>query len=318
MSGSGKALVTGIAGFVGRHLARELSRRGLTVSGSRHIHESARGVDADVVIPCDICEARAVRELLDETRPDQVYHLAAVTHVMRSYDYIDLTWRTNLMGTINLYEAALSLNIRPRFLFVGTATEYGIVTPEDLPLTEDGRLAPVEPYACSKAAADLASHQYARGAGLDIVRARSFNHTGPGQSHEFVASDFARQIALIERGSATPEINVGNLEARREFLDVRDVVRAYAGLMEKGVPGEVYHVAEGTLLSIRELLAKLLAMSTVKIDVKTDPSRFRPVETPIFRGSAKKLFDATGWKPRIPLDQTLADLLDYWRGEGGA
>jgi len=133
----------------------------------------------------------------------------------------------------------------------------------------------------------------------------------------FVGRHLARQIALIERGSAPPEINVGNLEAHREFLDVRDVVRAYAGLMEKGVGGEVYHVAGGTLLSIRELLAKLLDLSAVKIEVKTDPSRFRPVETPILRGSAKKLSDATGWEPRIPLQQTLADLLDYWRGEGG-
>ena len=318
MGGSLRALVTGIAGFVGRHLARELSRRGVTVSGSRHIHESASGVEADLVIPCDICEARAVRELLAETKPDQVYHLAAVTHVMRSYDYIDLTWRTNVMGTINLYEAALSLGTRPKFLFVGTATEYGVVTPDDLPLTEDRRLAPVEPYACSKAAADLASYQYAHGARLDIVRARSFNHTGPGQSHEFVASDFARQIAFIERGSAPPEINVGNLDAQREFLDVRDVVRAYAELMAKGLGGEVYHVAGGTLLSIRELLQKLLDLSTVKIEVKTDPSRFRPVETPIFRGSATKLFDATGWEPRIPFEQTLADLLDYWRREACA
>ena len=279
--------------------------------------KAPRGVEADEVIPCDICEAKAVRELLATTQPDEVYHLAAVTHVMRSYDYIDLTWRTNVMGTINLYEAALSLGVRPRFLFVGTATEYGIVTPEDLPLTEDHPLAPVEPYAASKAAADIASYQYFRGSGLDIIRTRSFNHTGPGQSHEFVASDFARQIARIEREGTEPVIHVGNLEAYREFLDVRDVARAYADLMEKGVGGEVYHVAEGTLVTIRELLDRLLALSESKIEVRTDPSRLRPIETPIFRGSAEKLKAATGWAPRIPLETTLRDLLDDWRRRVG-
>ena len=317
MAGRRKALVTGIAGFVGRHLARELGRRGRVVTGSRHIHESAEGVEADEVMPCDICEAKAVRELLAATTPDEVYHLAAVTHVMRSYDYIDLTWRTNVMGTINLYEAALSLGMRPRLLFVGTATEYGIVTPEDLPLTEDHPLAPVEPYAASKAAADIASYQYFRGSGLDILRTRSFNHTGPGQSHEFVASDFARQIARIEREGLEPAIHVGNLEAYREFLDVRDVVRAYADLMERGACGEVYHVAGGTLVTIRELLDRLLALSECEIAVRTDPARMRPIETPIFRGSAGKLKAATGWTPEIPLDKTLSDLLCDWRERVG-
>ena len=219
---------------------------------------------------------------------------------------------TNLTGTLNVLEATKSISPCPRVLFIGTAGQYGAVGEDRLPITETQPLAPMDPYSASKAAADIACFQYARSGGVPVVRVRSFNHTGPGQSERFAPSDFARQVALVEAGVAG-SVRVGNLTSRRDFLDVRDVVRAYAMVISKGVPGEVYNVASGVGVEMRQLLDILLGLSAERIEVEEDPDRYRPVENPVSIGDATKLRKATGWQREIVLEKTLADLLDYWR-----
>jgi GDP-4-dehydro-6-deoxy-D-mannose reductase len=210
-------------------------------------------------------------------------------------------------------EGVRSLGLSSRIQVAGSSEEYGLVDPDELPITESQPLRPLSPYAVSKVSQDMLAYQYHQSYGLDVVRTRGFNHTGPRRGSVFVCSNFAFQIASIELGRQEPVLRVGNLEARRDFTDVRDMVRAYALALEKGKPGEVYNICSGRSVSIQHVLDLLLERTTAKIAVETDPQRLRPSDVPVLEGSAERFHADTGWQPRIPFEQTLADLLDYWR-----
>jgi GDP-4-dehydro-6-deoxy-D-mannose reductase len=247
------------------------------------------------------------------SRPDVVFHLAAQASVVASFDDPVGTLMDNAVGQLNVIQAVLGLAPAARLLVVGSAYEYGLVRPEENPIDESVPLRPMDPYAVSKVTQDLFGYQYALSHRLQAVRVRAFNHTGPRQSTEFVASRFAKLIAEIEAGSRDPVLTVGNLAAIRDFTDVRDVVRAYFLAATKGQPGEVYNVGSGTGRTIQEILDGLVGMSRVPIAVQEDPALLRPLDVPALVCNAAKLHQHTGWSPEIELDRTLRDLLDYWR-----
>lgn len=290
-----RALVTGADGFVGRHLSEHLIACG----------------DEVIASETDITDRDAIIEGLRAADAEVVYHLAAQADVGGSWTNPIETLRVNVEGTMNVLDAARLAGCR-RVVAVTSADVYGTVTEADLPLRETQRLRPVSPYAASKAAADMVCIQAALGHGLDVVRVRAFNHLGPGQSDRFVASAIASRIAACERdGTAT--VRIGNLEARRDFTDVRDVVRAYRALMVDGEAGEAYHVCSGVDRSVRDLTDILVGHSTTDIVLETDPALLRPVDLKVLRGDNSKISERTGWSPTIPIEQTLEDLLEFWR-----
>jgi GDP-4-dehydro-6-deoxy-D-mannose reductase len=264
----------------------------------------------------DITDAAAVSEVFDQLRPEAVYHLAGWADVGGSWKAPVEAFRANAEGTLNVLTAAVEAGVG-RVLAVSSADVYGKVDPSELPLTEDSPLRPASPYAASKVAADYLGLQAWLGRGLPVLRVRAFNHLGPGQTDKFVAPALASRIARAERdgGDVLP---IGDLSARRDFTDVRDVVRAYRLLMEKGQPGEVYNVCSGVDLAVQDLADQLLAQARIPLRFETDPALLRPVEVPVLRGSHDRLTDATGWQPEIPIDQTLTDLLEDWRARVAA
>jgi GDP-4-dehydro-6-deoxy-D-mannose reductase len=302
-----RALVTGASGFVGRHLRAYLQSCGDDVIAAD------RPAHADHV-PLDITDHDGTAAVVLDVKPEVVYHLAGWSDVGGSWLHPVETLRTNGEGTLNVLEACRHASVG-RVLVISSADVYGIVAPDDLPITEDHPLRPVSPYAASKVAADFLAVQAHIGHGQDVVRVRAFNHLGPGQSDRFVASAIASRIAANERDGAT-EVPVGNLAARRDFTDVRDVVRAYRSVVELGRAGEVYNVCSGTSVAVQQLADRLLALADHPMRLVVDPDRYRPVDVPVVLGDASRLRRATGWEPRIPLDTTLADLLAYWRQAG--
>lgn len=313
-----KSLITGIDGFVGSHLASLLTGRGDEVAGTFNydpnlqlLGDLAKKVKTFYL---DVRDRERTTFVLEQFRPDRVFHLAAIAFVPVSFENPHLVFEVNLFGTINLYDCLRRLGLNPKTLFVGTAEVYGSVGREDLPLNETHRTAPTNPYAVSKLAAEMMSAQYARHYGMELVCVRPFNHTGPAQSPKFVCADFARQIAEIEAGRREPVMRVGNLEARRDFSDVRDMVRAYLLAMEQ-CPGDgtAYNIGSGRSHSIQKILDTLLGMSTTRIKVEQDPDRMRPSDTPDIYGDCAKFRSATGWRPEHSLKETLAATLDYWR-----
>ncbi|HET7294747.1 MAG TPA: GDP-mannose 4,6-dehydratase [Vicinamibacteria bacterium] len=306
-------LVTGARGFVGAHLVAHLDAGrageifGLVRPGSRG---SAAGFEP---VTADVLDAPALARVVAELRPDRIVHLAAQSSARESWRDPEGTLRTNLFGLLHLLEAVRLAGLGPRVLVVGSAEEYGAAPGTAEPLTEDTPLRPASPYAVSKVAQGHLALQYALAHGLHVVRTRTFNHTGPGRGAGFAESSFARQIAEIETGRRPPQIAVGNLDAVRDFTDVRDVVRAYAALLEAGQPGEVYNVASGQGYRIGDVLERLLRLSSARIEVVRDPALLRPVDVPYLVGDATRLRRATGWEPEIPLDRTLGDLLGAWR-----
>lgn len=312
-----RVLITGVSGFVGSHLVKDLVRSGFEVFGVAEI-EGRRLLEENLwdkmsFFPCDICDTRRLGEILQEVRPDQIFHLAGVSFLPQADTNPERVFRVNFHGTLSLYEAVRKSALSPKILFVGSAYEYGVTFDEGVPVKEACLLKPVDSYSASKAAADLLSFQYFYGYGLKIVRVRPFNHTGPGQSQQFVCSSFAKQIAEIELDNKEAELHVGNLEAKRDFLDVRDVVRAYRLALQKGKVGEVYNICSQKSVTIREILTFLLNFSCKPIKVVQDPSRRRELEIPEMRGDCKKFQADTGWQIMIPLERTLEDLLNYWR-----
>jgi GDP-4-dehydro-6-deoxy-D-mannose reductase len=296
-----KVAVTGARGFVGPHLVAHLEAAGDdVVSLDRHGPDSI-----------DVTDATAVRERLAHTRPEVVYHLAALSHVGESWKSPATSFRVNAEGTLNVLHASTELGLS-RVVIVLSSEEYGRVDEADLPLTEDSPLRPVTPYGAAKAAADLLALQAYLGDGLGVIRVRPFSHTGPGQTARFVVPALASRIARAERDDID-EIPVGSLDAVRDLTDVRDVVRAYRLLAEHGAPGEVYNVCSGTGVSVREIADQLLAGATRPIRLVVDPELVRPVEVPRLVGSNARLRAATGWAPTIPLPQTLADVLQSAR-----
>jgi GDP-4-dehydro-6-deoxy-D-mannose reductase len=313
-----RAFITGISGFVGPHLVRDLLGESLEVHGIIERESSRFLFDKEpkrkvFLYPCDICDSDRLTRILREVSPDQVFHLAGVSYLPQANLEAERTFQINLLGTLNLYEAVRRCNLKPRILFVGSAQEYGLTFHERNPVKEDYSLRPIDSYSSSKAAADLLSFQYWYGSGLSIIRVRPFNHTGPGQSERFVCSALAKQIAEVELGRRKPILHVGNLEARRDFLDVRDVVRAYRLALQGGEVGEVYNICSERSVSIREVLKYLLDLSQQPVSVVEEASRKRPLEIPEMLGDCARFRAATGWQRQIPLEQTLKDLLNHWR-----
>jgi len=295
-----KALVTGAAGFVGRHLVDHLESCGDEVVSTDRSDGGPDLLDAD-----------GFEHLLTDIRPEVVYHLAGQADVGRSWSTPVETLRANVEGTHNVLAAARSAEVA-RVVTVTSADIYGRVEPGDLPLTESAPIRPVSPYAASKAAADLVAQQAHLGHGQDVVRARSFNHLGPGQSDRFVGSALASRVAANERTGST-RLRVGNLEPRRDFTDVRDVVRAYRRMATDAAPGRVYNVCSGRSTSIQEVVDRLLAMSTHAMSAEVDADLFRPADLDDLCGDPSRLTDDTGWSPEYSLDRTLNDLLQDWR-----
>jgi GDP-4-dehydro-6-deoxy-D-mannose reductase len=289
-----RALVTGSVGFVGPWLLKHLRNSGDEVT--------------ELPIDVDIRDARALGAALADAQPEVIYHLAARSSVRLSWDDPLETFAVNAVGTLNLCHAAAALTRPPRVLLVSSSEVYGKVAPESLPVREDHPFRPVDPYAASKAAAELLGLQAWLGRGLEVVRARPFNHTGPGQTETFVVPALASQVVAAAAGRAT-QIAVGNLEVRRDLTDVRDVVRAYRLLMEKGEPGGVYNICRGEPVLISDILHRLMAIAGVDVPVVVDPARFRPAEVLEQAGDPSRLASATGWRPEIGLDQTLRDVL---------
>ena len=312
-----RVLVTGAGGFVAAHLVEFLrtEQPQAAVFGTARPQTSiARGPAGDITsVEADLNDPAAAERVVNEVAPDRIVHLAGQSSVHRSWIEPGATLRINVLGLANLLDAVRKRGLRPGVLVVGSAEEYGMVDPSEMPLPETTSLRPSSPYAVSKVAQAALAQLYGPAGGMKVVLTRTFPHTGPGRGETFAESSFARQIAEIEAGLRAPVLSVGNLEAVRDYTDVRDVVRAYWALLEAGRAGEAYNVCSGRGRRIQEMLDMLLACSSVRVEVKVDPKRLRPSDVPVLVGDPSKLQTDTGWTPRIPLEQTLGDLLENWR-----
>jgi GDP-4-dehydro-6-deoxy-D-mannose reductase len=313
-----KVLITGITGFAGSHLVDYLlTLPGVEVMGILRWRSRTENIehfqDKVRLVECDLRDASSVRDVIGDLRPDRIFHLAAQSFVPTSWTAPTESLVTNIIGQLNIFEAVKKLHIMPRIQLACSSEEYGMVYENELPIRETNPLRPLSPYAVSKVGQDMLGYQYFMSYKIPVIRTRGFNHEGPRRGPVFVCSDFAKQIADIEKGRRAPVLKVGNLDARRDFTDVRDVVRAYWLSLEKGEPGEVYNICSGRCWTIREMLDMLLAMTKTKIKIEADPARMRPSDVPVLLGDASRFRSATGWEPTIPFDQTLRDLLEYWR-----
>lgn len=313
-----KVLITGVTGFVGQHVAQQLVHQGnFEIVGTYRSQSSLSRIESikdNVTIKhLDLNDSEAVSQLISEVKPDHIYHLAAQASPQKSFKSPKDTIVNNISAELNVLEAIRQNQLASRLLTVATGEMYGIVTPSDIPIDESTPLRPVSPYAVSKIAQDYLSLQYYYAYKLDVVRVRPFNHIGPGQQEGYVVADFAKQIVEIEKKKRDSILSVGNLEAKRDFTDVRDMVKAYILAMEKGESGEVYNIGSGVSHKINEVLQLLLKYSTSEVEVKVDPERFRPIDVPEIVCDTKKFHERTGWIPEIPFENTLKDTLDYWR-----
>jgi GDP-4-dehydro-6-deoxy-D-mannose reductase len=315
-----RILVTGVTGFAGGHLAEALLAQG----GNAIVGVARRAVWPDTwthladrveLRACDVAAGSTLETIVRDVRPEQIYHLAGYPHVGRSFQEPDAAWQGNLTATRSLYDAVTRWGGRPRILFVGSGLVYGESAAAENGWSESDLLRPDNPYAASKAAADLLSYQYTRHPGLDIVRVRPFNHIGPRQAPQFAVSSFARQLAAIERGRQPPILETGNLQPCRDLSDVRDVAEAYMLLMDRGQTGDVYNVGSGHSYAMQTVLDRLIALSGVRVEVRQQANLIRATDAAIVRANADKLRRDTGWSPRFTLDRTLRDILTYWRGQ---
>jgi GDP-4-dehydro-6-deoxy-D-mannose reductase len=300
-----KALITGVNGFVGKYLSKELIENGYEVIGT--------DLSGDNVQHVDFLDAQAVTRFISDIEPDYVFHLAGQASVGLSWNIPKETFEVNVCGTINLLQAAKECIKQPRLVIIGSSDQYGVVRPENCPIKETLVQNPLSPYAISKSAQEQIASSLAKAYGLEIVTTRSFNHIGPGQRKGFVVADFSSDIVKIESGKMEPVLHVGNLTAKRDFTDVRDIVRAYRLLAEQGTPGEVYNVGSGKAVSISEILSGLLALSKVEIKVMQDPKKMRPLDIPLIVCNFDKLSKDTGWEPSYPIDETLQEIIAYFR-----
>ena len=313
-----RLLITGITGFVGSHMAEYALAQGAEVVGSYRWRSKTENIDhlrsKITLIESDLRDLSSVRGRVEASSPDWVVHLAAQSCVGTSWASPAETLSTNIISQVNLLEAIRGLNLSPRFIAVGTSEEYGLVAPGELPISETNPLRPLSPYAVSKVGQDMMGYQYFKSYGLPIIRTRAFNHEGPRRGDVFVTSNFAKQVAEIEVGLRPPTMSVGDLKPRRDYSDVRDIVRGYWMLLDRGEPGDVYNLCSGRSWAIQDVLDFLLAESRVKnISVHTDPARLRPSDVMLLEGDPGKIHRAIGWKVEIPFEQTLRELLDYWR-----
>lgn len=311
-----KALISGITGFAGSHLAQYLLDRNFSVSGfyhPKHPTDNISSIKSKLnLIPADILDAKRVAQSIKTTLPDYVFHLAAFSSPSASFTNPRETLENNINGQINILEALKAIKSKAKILVIGSADEYGKVNEKDLPLNEDAPLSPLSPYAVSKVAQDLLGFQFYLTEGLNIVRVRPFNHIGPRQSCAFAIPSFAAQIAQIEKNGPRT-LKAGNLENKRDFTDVRDMVRAYLLALEKGEPGEVYNIGSGKAVKIADILSKMISLAKVRINVERDRSRIPPVDIKIIYANYSKFKNKTGWSPKIPLETTLFDTIEYER-----
>ena len=343
-----RVLITGITGMAGSHLAEyALGLGNVQVFGTYrwrsrmdNLHDlmaagklgfvaeggnaaSCRDLEicieqqADVqkvnLVQADMADPSSVKRLIGAIRPDRVFHLAAQSYVPASWNAPAETLSLNIIGQVNLLEAVRDCGLSPMIHVAGSSEEYGLVYPEEVPIRENNPLRPLSPYAVSKVGQELLAWQYFRSYGLKTVVTRGFNHTGPRRGQVFATSSFAKQIAEIERGLRPPVLHVGDLTSKRDWSDVRDVVKGYWLALEKGVAGEVYNIGSGVARSVEEMLEILLSLSSVRLEVRQDPSRMRPSDVKILLADCSKFSAQTGWAPTIPFEQTMRDLLDYWR-----
>jgi GDP-4-dehydro-6-deoxy-D-mannose reductase len=343
-----RVLITGVTGMAGSHLAeyalslpdvqvfgtyRWRSRmdnlEDLTAAGrvhriasggnvqssddlARHVDREARSGSLNLLLG-DLSDPSSMRRVIAGVRPDRIFHLAAQSFVPASWDAPAQTFDLNVIGQIHLFEAIRDSGLDPLVQVAGSSEEYGLVLPDEVPMKETNPLRPLSPYAVSKVAQELLAWQYHRSYGLRAVVTRGFNHTGPRRGENFVTSTFALQIAQIEKGLKPPVIDVGDLESKRDWTDVRDMVRGYWLALERGTPGDVYNLGSGQSRTVGDMLELLLTFSSRKVEVRVDPSRLRPSDVKILWADCTKFVAQTGWTPEIPFSKTMADLLDYWR-----
>ncbi len=313
-----RVLVTGVTGFAGSHLVDYmLTRNDCEIFGIQRWRSPLENIehvkDKITLVECDLRDASSTRDTLERIRPDWIFHLAAQSFVPTSWSAPTESLTTNVLGELNIFEAVRRIGLTCRIQLACSSEEYGMVHADELPIRETNPLRPLSPYAVSKVAQDMLGYQYWMSWKVDCVRTRGFNHEGPRRGPVFVASDFAKQIADIEKGRKEPVLHVGNLEAKRDFTDVRDMVRGYWLALEKCEPGEVYNLCSGKAYSIQQVLDLLLGMTKAKIEVRQDRLRLRPSDVPVLLGDRSKFTKATGWEPTIPFEQTLRDMLDFWR-----
>jgi GDP-4-dehydro-6-deoxy-D-mannose reductase len=311
-----KALITGVTGFAGSFLAEYLLSTGFSVSGT-HLTPDLGNItsikDKLKLHELDLMDAKSVVSLINDEKPDFVFHLAALSSASESFDNPADFITNNISSQVNIFEGIRKASILPRVLITSSAEIYGDVAPSNLPIDEDTPIRPVNPYAVSKLAQDFLGLQYFLAYKIPIIRVRPFNHIGPRQSPAFVVPSFAKKIAEIEKGKSEPVIKVGNLNAKRDFTNVNDIVRAYAQVIEKGDPGEVYNIGFGESYKVEDILNRLLSLSEKKISIEIDQNLLRPIDAPDLICDNKKIKDKTGWEPKISIDETLKETLEYWR-----
>lgn len=313
-----KSLIIGGAGFVGAYLIRHLRNDlGQDVVVTKMPHEEIKvdGVNMDdiQIVDLNILDKDAIVETFKSVHPDYIFHLAAQSSVAISWKNPALTIDVNVKGGVNVLEALRELDYKPRVLLIGSGEEYGHILPNETPIKEGNVSRPGNIYAATKACQNMLGKIYADAYGLDVMMVRAFNHIGPNQTPIFVVADFCKQVAEIEAGLKEPVMKVGNLSAKRDFTDVRDVVRAYGLLMKKGKAGETYNIGSGHAIAIDDILKMIVANSSADISVEVDPAKLRPVDVPIIEADITKVSEATGWKREIELEQTIKETLDYWR-----
>ena len=314
-----KVLITGVTGFAGSHLVDYLlTRNDCEIHGIWRWRSRTENIEhlkpGQITLhECDLRDATSTFDVIERVKSDWIFHLAAQSFVPTSWVAPTESLTTNILAQVNIFEAVRRLGLKTRIQLACSSEEYGMVYPDETPIKETNPLRPLSPYAVSKVGQDMLGYQYWMSWKVDSVRTRGFNHEGPRRGPVFVASDFAKQIADIEKGRKAPVLHVGNLDAKRDFTDVRDMVRAYVLALEKCEPGEVYNICRGQCWTIRETLDMLLAHTTTKIEVKQDPARLRPSDVQILLGDNSKFVKQTGWQPTIPFEQTLRDMLEYWR-----
>ena len=311
-----RVLIVGIAGFAGLHLTKFALAQGVEVYGLDRItakHQFSDFSSSPTTYACDLLDYPSMEEILAEIRPKVIFHLAAQASVKQSQNNPSATFMTNVIGTVNLLEAARKFDIPPRIILITSSEIYGIVTPDELPLTESSPLRPVNPYAVSKVTVHYLMGQYCSNYQIPVIEARAFNHVGPGQSLGFVLPDFCSQVAALTINPSERKIKVGDLRARRDFTDVRDIVRGYWLLGKHGIPGEVYNLCQGVSISMEHLLQRVIAASAVEVEIEVDPARLRPSPMPDIIGSYEKINRLCGWEPEIPFDTSVEDTYHYWR-----
>jgi GDP-4-dehydro-6-deoxy-D-mannose reductase len=315
-----RILITGITGFAGGYLAEALLAQGdmqlLGLNRSGRWPNELRHLETRVDLQaCNLCDGKGIEKHLRQFGPQQIFHLAGYAHVGQSFREPEAAWTANLTGTLSLYDAISRWGGHCRILYISSGQIYGEPQTPNQAFDEQSSLRPTSPYGASKAAADLASYQYSRSPGLDIVRVRPFNHIGPRQSPQFAVAHFAQQIAAIEKNQRPPFLETGNLKPLRDLTDVRDMVRAYLLLMQRGETGEVYNAAAGEVHSMETILNRLLSLARVRVDVRQKADQVRATDTSAIRADAGKLRRETGWAPKFGLDQTLTDTLEFWRNQ---